>query len=218
MSPYFDSAIGLTIVANSLTIGLEQALIEPNPVLLTLEDVFLSIYVLELLLRLFASGFSAFLDHWVKFDTLLVVIGILGSRYFVALVGEDLVPLVVLRTALLLRLARAVRLLVHFQVLWKLVGGFLSSASTMFYTLLLLLIFLYIFSCLGIEVITKNKSLQHDEDTRWVVEMYFTSLLMTMLTLVQFVCLDSVGAIYKPLMKRTAPSHCTSCQSSWWSP
>ena len=45
-----------------------------------------------------------------------------------------------------------VRLLVQFKTLWMLVRGILSTAETMLYTFLLVLLILYVYACLGVEI------------------------------------------------------------------
>jgi len=216
LHPSFDFGIGLIITFNSVTIGVEQHLrmFDENPednifvyVIGILEMSFLIIYTFELLSRFFAQGQVALSDNWVRFDTLLVVSGwftTLLDAFETGMEGADLV--LVLRTARLARLARTVRLLVRFKALWMLVRGLFSSAGTMLYTLLLLVIILYIFSCVGIELITKSKlnDPEHelfDLEYHRIADIYFPDLFVTMLTLVQFVCLDSIGAIYRTLIK-----------------
>eukprot|EP00929_Paragymnodinium_shiwhaense_P098117 TRINITY_DN5965_c0_g1_i1.p1 TRINITY_DN5965_c0_g1~~TRINITY_DN5965_c0_g1_i1.p1 ORF type:complete len:272 (+),score=56.67 TRINITY_DN5965_c0_g1_i1:1047-1862(+) len=83
-----------------------------------------------------------------------------------------------------------------------LVRGLLSSASTILYTCLLMVMMLYIFSCLAAEMITKPYAESDDPVMAEMVEMYFSDILPTMLTFVQFVTVDSVGAIYAPMILR----------------
>jgi Ca2+-binding EF-hand superfamily protein len=103
----------------------------------------------------------------------------------------------VLRILRLLRLARAVRLFPQFKALWMLVRGFLASAGTMFYTFVLMLLILYLFANLAIEVITKDTALREAEpEFDRLVTQFFPNLFRTMLTLLQFATLDSIGPIY----------------------
>merc|ERR1719161_2562477 len=95
------------------------------------------------------------------------------------------------------------RLLVQFKALWMLVRGFVSSAGTMFYTLVLLLLMLYVFACLGVEIITKNRQLREDDQLDDLVHERFPSIIVTMRTLLQFATLDTVSAIYIPFMDRS---------------
>merc|ERR1712232_404496 len=57
----------------------------------------------------------------------------------------------------------------------------------------------YLFALMGVELITLNERAREALDPR-IVETHFEDLFTTMLTLVQFVCLDSVGAIYRPII------------------
>jgi len=81
---------------------------------------------------------------------------------------------------------------------WRLVHGLLTSTRTIMSTLALLLLMLYIFACIGLEVITKDDLLRLEIDD---FEESFGSLFRTMLTLLQFVTLDSMASIYLPLIR-----------------
>mmetsp|Transcript_118524 Transcript_118524/g.340334 ORF Transcript_118524/g.340334 Transcript_118524/m.340334 type:complete len:801 (+) Transcript_118524:42-2444(+) len=210
----FDAAVGSVIVINAVTVGLDQQMrneerAPSDPLVSALaicEHIFLCVYVTELLMRFFVVGPGCFGDNWVKFDIVLVAMGVMNSwilEPFVFAKGEGLGPLMVLRMGRLLRLARTVRLLVKFQVLWMLVRGLLTSASTMFYTLFLLIFILYLFGCVGFELITANVQ-QRREDPEYdaLVVEWFNDLPCIMLTLLQFVCLDSIGGIYRPLIEK----------------
>merc|ERR1719353_2738953 len=114
-------------------------------------------------------------------------------------------PVMVLRVLRLARLARAVRLLAQFKELWMLVRGLMSSAGTMFYTFLLIIIILYVFACLAIELITTDQEMRKDPDYNVYVETYFPNIGVSMLTLVQFVLVDSMAGIYKPMIEIHPP-------------
>merc|ERR1719460_3174742 len=70
----------------------------------------------------------------------------------------------------------------------------------MFYIFVLLIIILYVFACMGLEIFTKNVTLRKDPLFNSYVEEYWTDLPTSMLTLIQFVNLDSIGDIYTPLV------------------
>jgi len=203
----FDTAIGLVIVANSVTIGCEltrELEGQPTHMLEWFESLWLVIYVIELLLRFFGWGVSVWKNPWVRFDTVLVIVGIINTWVMKAVRSgsKDWAFLMVLRLMRLGRLARTVRLLVKFRVLWMLVRGLLSSAGTMFYTMVLVTIMLYVFGAMAIELITNNALVDTDAEFRSIVEANFSSLWGAMLTLVQFVCLDSISTIYRPLIQK----------------
>jgi Ca2+-binding EF-hand superfamily protein len=107
----------------------------------------------------------------------------------------------VLRVLRLLRLARAVRLFSQFKALWMLVRGLLSSAGTISYTFLLLALILYLFANMAIELITKDEELRsQDAEFDQIVQDYFPDLFTTIMTLTQFVNLDSIGQIYRRII------------------
>ncbi|CAE8728814.1 unnamed protein product, partial [Polarella glacialis] len=205
-SSQFEVAMGLFIVANCVSIGGEQTYRlngDSTYVFYVAEQVFLCIYIMELILRFCANGVRCLHDNWVKFDLFLVVSGILANWIIEPVMGrlQLIGPLMVLRTVRLCRLARTVKLLVKFRELWMLVRGLLNSASTMVYTMVLLVIIVYLFAAVGVELIADNPDAETNEEFRIVRDLYFRSLPVAMLTLIQFVCLDSVGAIYKPLIE-----------------
>ena len=88
-------------------------------------------------------------------------------------------------------------MLVAFKTLWQLVRGLLSSAGTMFYTFVLVTLILYVAGIMALELITKQRHhFEEDEEALWLIDRHFPELGITMLTLVQFVTLDSAGAIH----------------------
>merc|ERR1719464_1208118 len=98
---------------------------------MVMEHIFLGIYTAEFFMRLISMGLACLEDNWVKFDLLLVISGFVDIFLHIAMEGDSLGPVMVLRMGRLLRLARTVRMLVKIQVLWMLVRGLLMSAGTM---------------------------------------------------------------------------------------
>ena len=129
----------------------------------------------------------------MQFDAALVTLGLGTSILEVGLGAEfleNLGPIMVLRVLRLLRLARAVRLFSQFKALWMLVRGLLSSAGTMSYTFLLMVLIFYLFANMAIELITKDQALRDKEpEYDQLVLQFFPNLATTMLTLVQFATL-----------------------------
>ena len=127
----------------------------------------------------------------MKFDFCLVHIGIVTGWILPPILGEveKLGPFMVLRTGRLMRLARTVRLLIKFRELWMLVRGMLNSASTMVYTLLMLMVVIYICACMSMELVTNHEMARpgpsYDPEFAEFVEENFGSLPVTMMSLVQ---------------------------------
>eukprot|EP00927_Polykrikos_kofoidii_P039241 TRINITY_DN3366_c0_g2_i1.p1 TRINITY_DN3366_c0_g2~~TRINITY_DN3366_c0_g2_i1.p1 ORF type:complete len:598 (+),score=110.38 TRINITY_DN3366_c0_g2_i1:111-1904(+) len=209
-SSHFDFGIGMVICLNAGSVGLEQTLslekIDTTSVKVA-ENLFLVIYIIELGLRLFAFGRAAFQDNWVKFDFFLVVLGALTSWIIEPFLtaGNELAPLMVLRTLRLLRLAKMARFLIRFREFWMLVRGILSSAGIVMYTMVILFVILYVFSSIGIELITKHRlniGPDPDEEFQDHVNTYFSSLPNTMFTLVQFASLDGSSGVYRLFVEK----------------
>lgn len=213
--PMFDIFMGAVIVINSILIGVELT-VQPSEesetpesqlVFTVLENFFLSIYVLELACRVYACGRSVLRNPWVRFDMALVVVGVIGTwlvPLVIFLAGDaikELVPTpMFLRIFRLARVARALRLFVQFRELWMLVSGLFRCLPTVMNVFIVLLLAIFVFACLGVEIITNNSS-SHGEQFQDLVHDHWYSLPAIMLTLVQFVTLDGVGVIYVPMVR-----------------
>mmetsp|Transcript_7817 Transcript_7817/g.17321 ORF Transcript_7817/g.17321 Transcript_7817/m.17321 type:complete len:700 (+) Transcript_7817:70-2169(+) len=207
-SAWFDGIMLVVILVNAWHIGFEQSLELSGDLLAArwvedLEHVFLIIYILELSLRASSDGLHYFLNGWGFFDSSLVFLGIMHKWVLEPFVGEGFGAVMVLRTCRVFRLTKTVRFLIMFKELWMLVRGLLTAIKTMIYTLLMLTIMLYIFSTIGIEVITKNGSMREDPELREHIDTHFGSIPEAMLTLLQFVTLDSMNLIYVPLVRHS---------------
>jgi len=205
----FDAVIGSVIALNAITIGLELTFeidgIDTGAINI-LEHIFLCIYILELAARLYAFGWTAALDKWVQLDAFLVCLGIFTNWILAPALGADaansLGPLMTLRMARLLRLAKTVRLFKRFKEFWILVRGFMQSLPMVMWTTGLLLLTIYVCSCITVELVTMNPLAEEDEVFQETVEMYFASLPLTMLSLMRFATLDNTSEMYMPLVKR----------------
>jgi len=98
----------------------------------------------------------------------------------------------------LLRLVRAMRMVPYLDQAWKLVYGIVSSKKTILSMAVLLFIMLYMFACIGVEVITKDAELHDFPD----FDALFGTIPRMMLTLTQFVTMDSIASLYGPLIIR----------------
>ncbi|CAK8993848.1 Cation channel sperm-associated protein 1 (CatSper1) [Durusdinium trenchii] len=208
--PQFDWFMGVIIFINSICIGIETQKSIPGAGPDWLPDwpgeivdwIFISIYLVEICMRLLAFGRSNLHDGWFLFDIVLVGMGILGNIFglIVASEGENAFgKILVVRSLRLLRLVRAIRMLHVFRTAWRLVYGLLTSGNAMLSTFFILLLTLYIFACLGVELITKDSELKTHPDTKEIVQYYFGSLQRTLLTMVSFVSSDSISSVYIPI-------------------
>ena len=80
--------------------------------------------------------------------------------------------------------------------------GVVSSAESMAAILGMLALVMYIFGVVGLEIISKDVALRDDATTGPVVRENFSSLYVTLISLSQFATMDSIAAIYAPLLKK----------------
>eukprot|EP00403_Amphidinium_massartii_P021660 CAMPEP_0178395678 /NCGR_PEP_ID=MMETSP0689_2-20121128/13342_1 /TAXON_ID=160604 /ORGANISM="Amphidinium massartii, Strain CS-259" /LENGTH=699 /DNA_ID=CAMNT_0020016339 /DNA_START=106 /DNA_END=2201 /DNA_ORIENTATION=- len=204
----FEMGMLAVILVNAFHIGLQQSLElagskEEARWVEGFEHLFLGIYVAELFCRTCADGCYYFLNGWGLFDSTLVFLGVVHKWLLepFAQGDEGFGAVMVLRTCRIFRLTKTVRFLMFFKELWMLVRGLLTAVRTMLYTLLMLAVMLFIFSTIGIEVITKS-SLAEDPDLEDHIQTYFGTIQECMLTLLQFVTQDNMNLIYVPLVRR----------------
>jgi Ca2+-binding EF-hand superfamily protein len=86
-----------------------------------------------------------------------------------------------------------------------LVRGLLASALTIVYTFILMFMLVYVYACIGIELVTKSEYNNISPVFNDLVNESFYSIPRTMLTLCQFFTLDSIGGIYTPMILATLP-------------
>ncbi|CAE7774492.1 Catsper1 [Symbiodinium sp. CCMP2592] len=209
---FVQYASGFVIMLNLATIGVEAELslergeefgAESWPYLV--ERLFLAVYFVEAVVRALASGWSACRDGWFLMDASLVCIGLLTLLVvpsFGASELQSVEKLLIVRGLRLLRLLRALRMVSHFKIMWRLVHGLLTSAETILAVTLLLLVCLFVAACVAVEVIAKDEDLRkYDQLTMFVIDEYFSSLLVAVMTLMQFVTMDSLATIYFPLIE-----------------
>eukprot|EP00438_Fugacium_kawagutii_P026680 Skav219938 [mRNA] locus=scaffold2879:46388:47569:+ [translate_table: standard] len=196
-SKYFEYITGMIICLNLVMIGIEAELsIRQGDILWAtwVERTFLALYTTEISLRLWAGGFALFRSPWFLLDFFLVCVGII-ALVVAPVVGGDQVEAIgkvlVVRGLRLLRLARALRMVGHFKVIWRLVYGILTAGHTMLSVTALVVLWLFIFACVAVEIITMDPDLRIDPTTEYVVSSSFGSLPRSILTLLQFVTMDS---------------------------
>ena len=172
--------LGVLVLINAAILGLETF---PSlhgtlflEVLRFLDKTILGVFLVELILRIYASGFSFFKKGWNLFDTFIILLALLPS------VGV----LSVLRALRILRVMRLISLFPNMRLivaaLVNAVPGILSVAS-------LLLLSFYVASIIAFNLFSYD-SAEH-----------FGSLRKTMFTLFQLMLGDDWGATVHPLLE-----------------
>lgn len=216
-SHWLDSVAGIVVFINCFLIGVEIQVATYTDSLVCLratEHIFLAFYVLELMLRFHVHGIRQSLrSSWTVFDLIVVVVGCL-SEWVVSPImlafdgsitdsdaGRLMERFMMLRVLRLLRLVRALRVIAMFQTLWRLVHGLMQSMSTILSTFALLTLAVYIFACIGVELLTKNKAMLDDPTVAPIIHEHFYSLAGTMMTLCRFFFMDAAEELYEPIVE-----------------
>lgn len=211
-SRWFEFTAGFVILLNLITIGIEAHLSVKNDTAFDsdfwpggVERIFLTLYCIEALIRVTAGGWSTFRDLWFLLDLVLILVGLLALLVIPILAAETGVSfekLLVVRGLRLFRLVRALRMLSHFKIVWRLVYGLLTAGQTILSMTMLIAVSLFIFACVAVELIAKDPDLRdhHDTSIQALVETNFFGLNRALLTLLQFVTLDDIADIYFPLV------------------
>jgi len=160
-SAQFQTCIALVIIANAAVIGFETDY--PDPRWELVEDIFLVVFALELMLRIYVYrvDFLTIPDHraWNAFDAIIVASGVIGD-----VIEEDRELTkqseahgrhgqhkqhsgeiaILLRIFRLLRILRIFRLFKMFKQLYMLASGFIEATAAIFWVSVLCALCLYV--------------------------------------------------------------------------
>jgi voltage-gated sodium channel len=170
--------IGL-IILNSITIGMETSenvILNFGRTLLLIDKIILAVFVIEILLKLYAYGFPFFKSGWNIFDFSIVAIALLPASGALA----------VLRS---LRIFRSLRLLKNLPKLRFIVEALLHSLPSLGWIFILLALVFYVFAVIG----TKLFGAAYPE--------WFGNLGASMFTLFQIMTLEGWVEISREIMK-----------------
>lgn len=167
------------IIFNSITIGMETSPAIMNSfgsTLLLLDKIILTIFVIEILLKLYAYGFRFFLSGWNVFDFAIVSIALLPASGSLAILRS-------------LRIFRSLRLIKNLPRLRFIVESLLLSLPSIGWIFALLTLVFYVFSVIG----TKLFSSSFPE--------WFGTLGSSMFSLFQIMTLEGWAEIARDVMK-----------------
>ena len=141
-SSYFEKIIFSLIVINSILIGLQVSI--DNAIVNAIQSLIQIIFIIEILLRWIGRDSTKLFitNKWILFDIFIVLVSITPLSYFSSSSTVTLLRL--------LRVLRIVRLFKAFIELQLMVRILILSIKSVAYALLLQLIFLYIYSIVGV--------------------------------------------------------------------
>ena len=145
-NPLIQNCIMILIVINAIVLGLETVpavMQEYGVILLATDSVILGVFVVEILLRLYAHRLAFFRDPWSLFDFTVVGIALIPASG----------PLAVLRA---LRILRVLRLLTLVPSMRRVVGALMASIPGLGSIGLVLLLIYYVFAVIATKLFGAN--------------------------------------------------------------
>eukprot|EP00928_Gymnodinium_smaydae_P061188 TRINITY_DN45339_c0_g1_i1.p1 TRINITY_DN45339_c0_g1~~TRINITY_DN45339_c0_g1_i1.p1 ORF type:complete len:476 (+),score=104.66 TRINITY_DN45339_c0_g1_i1:129-1556(+) len=204
-SPAFNAFIGVLIISNTFTLGIELdysrgTKVSERLAYFIMDTFFLCGFVLELFARLNHLGWDYFLDAWNVFDFYVVCVTM--AELMVAAAGEASGALKMASAVRIVRLLRIVRSLQGLRVfygLWLIVTGFLDALRTQLWVVMLLVLIAY---C-GAVVLTTMVGQDGSVTEYWVdAPRFFGTVPVSMWSILQFGTFDRwCTDIMRPLLQ-----------------
>jgi len=154
-SKRFEAVIGVSILFNMMLIILETDAHargeQVNVWINRMNKVLLSLYVIELLTKLYIFRLNFFSDGWNNVDFIIVFSDVVLLVLDVIL--AKMPKLTVLRLVRLVRLARAFKAATMFKELAMILRGFVRAFAAIFWGIILILLLLTVWSILAVQII-----------------------------------------------------------------
>lgn len=151
----FTMLITILIIANTAVLALEKFPEDPktNEISATLNDVFTWAFVAEMVIKLIGLGFKEYArDSFNLFDAFIVVLSIVDMIVSAALAGDGESPTGALSAFRGVRLLRVFKLARSWSSFREILAKILITVKDVSTFSLLLVMFMFIFSLLGMEL------------------------------------------------------------------
>ncbi|XP_062057931.1 voltage-dependent T-type calcium channel subunit alpha-1I [Lepus europaeus] len=198
-SKYFNRGIMIAILVNTVSMGIEhhEQPEELTDILEICNVVFTSMFALEMILKLAAFGLFDYLRNpYNIFDSIIVIISIWE------IVGQADGGLSVLRTFRLLRVLKLVRFMPALRRQLVVLMKTMDNVATF---CMLLMLFIFIFSILGMHIFGCKFSLRTDTGDTVPDRKNFDSLLWAIVTVFQILTQEDWNVVLYNGMASTSP-------------
>ncbi|XP_040842071.1 voltage-dependent T-type calcium channel subunit alpha-1I [Ochotona curzoniae] len=198
-SKYFNRGIMMAILVNTVSMGIEhhEQPEELTDILEICNVVFTSMFALEMILKLAAFGLFDYLRNpYNIFDSIIVIISIWE------IVGQADGGLSVLRTFRLLRVLKLVRFMPALRRQLVVLMKTMDNVATF---CMLLMLFIFIFSILGMHIFGCKFSLRTDTGDTVPDRKNFDSLLWAIVTVFQILTQEDWNVVLYNGMASTSP-------------
>jgi len=204
-SRYFDILSATIIVLNAATISVtaEQSIkyalgnigssyADGSFLMKTASFFFAAFYACELLLRMYVFRLSFFVGSdwkWNALDIVLVVTGIYDIISAVVQFGSgaNMTWIRLLRLLKMLKMLRVVRVMRFFKELRLMIASIVGSIATLFWSILMLTLMMYIFGLCFLQAVTgyleESSATSVDQETVNLIKSYWSSVLQATISL-----------------------------------
>lgn len=201
-SARFESIVGGVIAFNAIMIGVQSSAENPEDQgFEILEHFFLVFFLFEVGLRCMAYGWT-WIFKWQNLTDFifLVFIPCLNSWILMpsGVRSSFLRNLQILRIFRMVRLVRMVKTWPAFREMWVMLRGLIECGRTLFWTYVMILCLLFLFSIVAVDFIADHPAFIHDDATQDL----FGTLPQAMFSLMQVMTLDSWTFIARPMMMK----------------
>lgn len=215
LHPAFENAALVLIVVNAAWIGFDidwngtKGSNVPDIVFEVGESMFCAVFLLELLVRIFAYRhkeqffYDPDMRKWNVFDLVLVTSMVMDTWVLTYLVEVDASNLKMLSTLRLLRLMRMTRILRLIPELGMMVKSMIAAVRSVFSTGVLALGIMYIFAILFTQWVktygSQGKCIGAAADV--CLQDYFGTIALSFLALTQILVFDDTFEVVRPIFK-----------------
>lgn len=204
----FELLTFFLVACNGVLTGVQISVKEPGrdlPVIYSaLEEFFNVVFIVEILLRVMADGWTWFFATGNAVDVILIIVtGIIPTYILQGIFNVDSGELRIgqaLRCVRLIRILKSVRTISAFRILWSLVSGIVDSGRILLWTLTIILVVLYMFSIFFVQLLVKS-GLNLTPDQTDMVDGFMKTVPEAMFTLFQCLTLDSWTWFSRELQK-----------------
>eukprot|EP00746_Dinoflagellata_sp_MGD_P124774 gnl/MRDRNA2_/MRDRNA2_59402_c0_seq2.p1 gnl/MRDRNA2_/MRDRNA2_59402_c0~~gnl/MRDRNA2_/MRDRNA2_59402_c0_seq2.p1 ORF type:complete len:903 (+),score=151.51 gnl/MRDRNA2_/MRDRNA2_59402_c0_seq2:146-2854(+) len=213
LSSKFDQFMSFVVTMNCLSMGLESEVPtsdEWTSGLYILDMIFLGIFTAEVILVGYGCGLGSFRSPQGVLDITIVVTGWLFEIILpIALEAsggnsaEGLHIMQMVKMFKALRAIRVLRVLTMFDALWLTVQSFTFCLQPLAWTVLFILMIIYLFAIFAVGLIGQNDEAFGDhmgEEDLNIVQARFSTTVSSMVCLFQIMTLDEWFAIVSPLL------------------
>lgn len=204
----FELLTFFLVACNGVLTSVQISVKEPGrdlPVIYSaLEEFFNVVFIVEILLRVMADGWTWFFATGNAVDVILIIVtGIIPTYILQGIFNVDSGELRIgqaLRCVRLIRILKSVRTISAFRILWSLVSGIVDSGRILLWTLTIILVVLYMFSIFFVQLLVKS-GLNLTPDQTDMVDGFMKTVPEAMFTLFQCLTLDSWTWFSRELQK-----------------